>query len=107
MKGYIYSNVDLGYKVAKGYLIWYEKQYRFVATDMLKNQMGPDKLLEVMVELKKKRFKFANRIRKTHHVNIPVDVIYMKLKHFIREVADDIIKKQQAPEQLEFNFGEE
>ena len=74
---------------------------------MLQNQMGPDKLLEVMTELEKKRYKFANRIRKTHHVNIPVDIIYMKLKGFIREIADEIVRKEHAPEQLEFDFGEE
>lgn len=107
MKGVVYANISANHKVATGYLDWFKTQYRFVATDMLQKQMDPDTLLEVMTELENKKFKFANRIRKSHHVNIPVDVIYMKLKGFIREVADDVIKQQQAPEQLEFDFGEE
>lgn len=106
MKGVVYANISANHKVATGYLDWFKAQYKFVATDMLSKQMDPDTLLEVIGQLEKKKFKFANRIRKTHHVNIPVDVIYMKLKGFIREVADDVIKQQQAPVQLEFNFEE-
>lgn len=105
MKGVIYANISENHKVATGYLDWFKSQYKFVATDMLSRQMDPDTLLEVINELEKKKFKFANRIRKSHHVNIPVDVIHMKLKGFIREVADDVIKQQQAPVQLEFDFG--
>ena len=107
MKGVIYANISDNHKVATGYLDWFKSQYRAVATCMLHNQMNPDTLLEVFIELEKKKYKFANRIRKTHCVSIPIDVIYMKLRMFIREVADEIINKQQAPEQLEFNFEEQ
>jgi hypothetical protein len=107
MKSVIYANISENHKVATGYLDWFKAQYKFVATDMLSKQLDPDTLLKVINELENKKFKFANRIRKSHHVNIPADIIYMKLKGFIREVANDVIKQQQAPEQLEFDFGEE
>lgn len=107
MKGsIIYANISENHKVAVGYLEWFKARYKSVATSMLSYTMDPDTLLLVINELENRKFRFANKIRRTHHVSIPADVIYMKLRGFIRKVADEVIAKQRAPEQLEFDFGE-
>lgn len=107
MIGVVYANASYNHRVAAGYLEWYKRHYKYMSTDMFQNQYDPETLLKIQQRLEKEKFHFAARIRKTHHVNIPVDVIMMKMKGFLREIADKVVKDQNKPIQLEFNFGEE
>lgn len=106
VKGVIYSNISPNHKVAMGYLDWYKSHYKYMSTDMFQHQYDPETLLKIQQRLENEKFHFAARIRKTHHVNIPVDVIMMKMKGFLREIADKVIEDQNKPIQLEFDFGD-
>lgn len=103
-KGIIYANISLNHKVAVGYLNWYRSQFRYQAIRMFQNQYSPEIMLKILERLEKQAFHFAARIRKTHHVSIPVDPMMMKLNAFLREQADIVIADENKPEQLEFEF---
>ena len=104
MKGVVYANISQDHKFALGYLQWYQSHWRYMSIDMFSNQYDPETLLKIQEKLEKAKFRFSNRIRKSYHVNIPIDVMMMKMKGFLREIADEIVKEQNKPEQLEFNF---
>lgn len=97
-KGLIYANISSDHRFAIGYLNWYKSQFRYYATSMFQNQYSPEILLQILERLEKQAFHFAARIRKTHHVCIPIDPMIMKLKAFLREQADIVINENQQPE---------
>ena len=103
-KGYIYANISSDHRFAIGYLNWYKSQFRYHAIKMFQNQYSPEIMLKILERLEKQSFHFAARIRKSHHVSIPVDPMIMKLNAFLREQADIIIADKNKPEQLEFDF---
>ena len=105
-KGVIYSNISEDHKVAVGYLIWYESQYKCNAIRMFSNQYSPEIMLKILERLENKKWKFAGHVRKSHHVCIPVDCIFMKLTEFLRQQADEVLKELEPPkfEQMEFDF---
>ena len=109
-KGIIYANISENHKVAVGYLNWYRNQFRYQAIRMFQRQYRPDVLLRIMTKLEKQDYHFAARVRKSHHVCIPIDPMLMKLTEFLREQADKVLdeieKEKNGPIQLEFNFDE-
>lgn len=104
IKGVVYANISADHRFAIGYLQWYQSHWRYMSADMFSRQYDPETLLKIQQRLEKEKFHFAARIRKTHHVNIPVDVLMMKMKGFLREIADKVIEDQNKPIQLEFDF---
>lgn len=107
MKGVVYANISADHRFAIGYLQWYQNNWRYMSADMFSRQYDPETLLAINQKLEKAKFRFSNHVRKTHHVNIPVDVMMMKMKGFLRQIADEVIEERNKPVQLEFNFGEE
>lgn len=105
-KGIIYARISKDHRFALGYLDWYRNQFRYQAALMFEKQYPPNLFLQIMNRLEKQDFHFAARVRKTHHVSIPVDPMLFKLKGFLREQADLVIDELNKPEQLEFNFGD-
>lgn len=106
VKGVIYSNISKNHKVAIGYLKWYENQWRCYSVRMFSKQYSPELLLKINQKLEKSNFKFAGHVRKSHHVNCPVDVMMMKLTEFMRKIADEVIKEDLQPE-LPFTWEKE
>lgn len=100
-KDVVYANI--GQKYAIGYLNWYEQNFKQVSVNMFSNQYSPDLLLKIQEACEKQKFHFAARIRKSYCFSIPRTVLMMKLRHFLREIADDVIEKTN-PKQLEFKF---
>ena len=103
-KGVVYANVSADHKYALGYLQWYQSHWRYMSSDMFFHQYGPETLLRINEKLEKSKFRFAAHIRKTHHVNIPVDVMMMKMKAFLRQIANEVIEEENKGIQLELPF---
>ena len=106
VKGVVYANASYNHRVAAGYLEWYKRHYKYMSVDMFQNQYDSETLLKIQQRLEKEKFHFAARIRKTHHVSIPVDIMMMKMKGFLRQIANEVIEEDNKPVQLEFNFEE-
>lgn len=73
-----------------GYVNWYEAVYESYVNNHYCS-VSEETLDAIKKKAYNSRFRFANRVFKTHKYSIPETVMFMKLSHFIKEIADEII----------------
>ena len=94
-------------RYARGYLGWYQNNLRSMAEAMFLNKCGNAFLDENMERFKKEKFHFAKRIQKTYPDSIPELVLIMKMRGFLKEVAEQIMVEKTGLIQPEFDFMKE
>jgi len=102
---FIYADITRDLRYALGYVRWYEEHAVPVILRLLPKRL-PKNRRDLLVErMKKEKFHFSARIRKTHHVTIPADVLMMKLNGFLREQIDkELHRLDPKPVQLLLPF---
>ena len=99
-----YVCADTLCSVPLGYLEYYDgKCIKVVESYCRKHACYKDEILKAV---KSQNDIFAVQLAKSYPSMIPRHVIDMKIKHFIKEIVDDILLKHK-PVQLELQFDEE